>query len=76
MPDEFSTGYAFDKAAVLDVDGKDADGNTVSTWPEINVVYVNPANEKLSLSIEDAVYSSGIDYENATMIREIVWKII
>ena len=71
MPDEFSTGYVFDKAAVLNVDGKDTDGNTVSTWPEINVVYVNPANEKLSLSIEDSIYSSGIDYENATAIQEI-----
>ncbi len=71
MPDEFSTGFTFDKAAVLNVDGKDAEGNTVSSWPEINVVYVNPAKEKLSLNIEDAAYSSGIDYETATMIREI-----
>lgn len=71
MPNEFSTGFAFDKAAVLNVDGKDTDGNTVSSWPEINIVYVNPANEKLSLSIEDAAFSSGIDYETATMIKEI-----
>lgn len=34
-------------------------------------VYVGPAEDNLYLSIEDAAYSSGINYDTATMIREI-----
>ena len=43
----------------------------MSTWPEINVAYVNSDGEKLSLSIEDEVYTGEIDYADANMIRGI-----
>ena len=54
IPEEFSNGFQFDKAAVLTVEGSDENGSSIKTWPEIDVHYVNATGEKLSMSIEDA----------------------
>ena len=70
IPESFSTGYSFDKAAILAPEGLDDTGSVVDTWSEIDVNYVNEAQDTISLSIQDAVHASG-ESTSHTETREV-----
>ncbi len=58
IPESFSNGYSFDKAAILNPEGMDDTGAVVETWPEIDINYVNDDQDGIRLSIQDASHAS------------------
>lgn len=70
IPESFSNGYHFDKAAVLNTEGMDDTGAVVETWPEIDISYLNDAQDSISLSLQDASHAAG-ESTSHTETREI-----
>ena len=63
IPEALGEGYRFDRAAVLEVEGADAQGNPMKTWPEIDVRYTGANGARISLSVEAAVNAMAGDRE-------------
>lgn len=50
--EEVAYGYKFDSMQVVNVKGRDADGNVMETYPTLDVDYKNEAGDRLHLDID------------------------
>lgn len=70
MPETFSNGYTFEKAAILKVEGSDDDGSVLEDFPQIDIHYTNNDGKNINLCIEDASHADSDDREH-TSTRQI-----
>lgn len=52
IPMDFDNGYVFENATLGTMEGKDTDGNTVSSGKILDVTYSNPKKDDITLSVE------------------------
>ena len=66
IPESFSNGYAFENATLGTEEGKDADGNTVSSGKFIDVVYSSPNTGDVNLDVNPIVAANDSSIYNKT----------
>lgn len=75
--EEFANGYAFDQATINEMDGKDAENNTICTVDQLETTYQNADGNKITLTAEKmpqsvdttdtTVYEGQTDYNDITI---------
>ncbi len=53
--EKFSNGYCFEKMSVDDVNGNDADGNTIYTYKDLNIIYEKSGEPTVWLDVAKPV---------------------